>query len=98
MRRRYLVTYDIGDAKRLRQAFRAMHGFGNAVQYSVFLCDLSMVERQLMKEKLASLLNLREDRALIVDLGDSSRTGDGAFDVLGRQINTMPTDYACVIV
>jgi CRISPR-associated protein Cas2 len=98
MRRRYLVSYDVSDAKRLRQAFRAMHGFGNAIQYSVFLCDLSAVERQLMRERLMDVPNLREDRALIVDLGEAGARTSAVLDVIGRQVNAMPSDFSAVIV
>ena len=98
MRRRYLVTYDVSDAKRLRKVFRSMHGFGNAVQYSVFLCDLSTTERQLLREKLTAILNLREDRALIVDLGEVGAVNGAAFDVMGRQFDAMPDEFRATIL
>lgn len=97
MRRRYLVAYDVSDAKRLRRVFRAMNGFGDAVQYSVFLCDLSPSERELLTEKLSQLLHLRDDRALIVDLGLVG-SASLALDVLGRQLDVMPEEYRAFIV
>lgn len=98
MRRRYLVTYDVSDAKRLRRIFRSMHGFGNAVQYSVFLCDLSTTERQLLHEKLTALLNLHEDRALIVDLGEVGAVHATVFVVMGRQFDAMPDEFRAAIL
>lgn len=98
MRRRYLVTYDVSSATRLRRVFRAMHGFGNAVQYSVFLCDLSAAERQLMRERLTALLNLREDRVLIVDLGAATEERGESFEVMGRQLESMPDAYRAIIL
>jgi CRISPR-associated protein Cas2 len=40
-RRRYLVAYDIRDDRRLRQIASCMEGYGERIQYSVFVCDLS---------------------------------------------------------
>jgi CRISPR-associated protein Cas2 len=97
-RRRYLVTYDVSDAKRLRRTFRLMHGFGDPVQYSVFLCDLGREELQLLRERLSGVLNLREDRVLIVDLGPAARWRAEVLLVLGRQIESMPDAYAATIV
>ena len=98
MRRRYLVTYDVSDPKRLKRTFRAMHGFGSAVQYSVFVCSLGRVERQLLTEKLCQILNLKEDRAMIVDLGEDGARGASQFVVLGRELRPMPKGYEAVVV
>lgn len=43
-RRRYLISYDISDPKRLRSTFNLMKGYGKWLQYSVFVCDLSKAE------------------------------------------------------
>lgn len=98
MRRRFLVAYDVSDAKRLRRVFRMMNGFGDAVQYSVFLCDLGDAERELLRERLSQLLHLREDRAMIVDLGPSDGRTAVALEVLGRQLDAMPDEYRAFIV
>lgn len=98
MRRRYLVTYDVSDSKRLQRTFRAMHGFGSAIQYSVFLCSLGRVERQLLTEKLSQILNLKEDRVMIVDLGEEGARGAPQFEVLGRQLRPMPKGYEAVVI
>lgn len=97
MRRRYLVTYDVSDAKRLRLVFRAMHGFGDPVQYSVFLCELGPVERQLMRERLTQLLKMSEDRVLIVDLGEACGSR-AVLDVMGRQIDSVPEAFQATIL
>ena len=75
MSSRFLVCYDVSDSTRLARAYRKMNGFGDPAQYSVFICDLSPKERVLLEEALAEVLNLKEDRALIVDLGPSERRG-----------------------
>ena len=69
MRRDFIVTYDVCDPKRLRSVFKAMRGFGEHIQLSVFRCSLSKMERQQMIEKLTGLINQREDQVLIIELG-----------------------------
>lgn len=98
MRRRYLVAYDVSDAGRLRRTYRVMNGFGDPVQYSVFVCDLSAVERQLMREQLSAVLNLKDDRVLIVDLGVADSRIAASFDVIGRQLSIGRDAYQPTIV
>ena len=69
MRNRYLVCYDVSDPKRLTKTYKLMQGYGDPVQYSVFVCDLSGTELVYMKRDLTELLNLAEDRVLVVDTG-----------------------------
>jgi len=98
MRRRYLVAYDVSDAARLRRTFRLMNGYGDAVQYSLFVCDLSEVERQLMRERLSAVINLKVDRVLIVDLGAADSRLAASFDVLGRQLAVGRDSYQATIL
>lgn len=69
MRNRYLVCYDVSDPQRLARTHRKMLGYGDPVQYSVFLCELSRSELILMRGDVEETLNLSEDRVLIADLG-----------------------------
>ena len=69
MRRHYLVTYDIADAKRLRRVFKTMKGFGAHLQYSVFQCDLPDIDLVRMKAALTDIIHQTEDQVLIIDLG-----------------------------
>ena len=48
-RRRYLVAYDIRDDRRLRAIAACMEGYGERIQYSVFVTDLSDREKYLMR-------------------------------------------------
>jgi CRISPR-associated protein Cas2 len=75
-RRRYLVAYDIRDERRLRQIAVCMEGYGERIQYSVFVCDLSERERVEMRRDVELLMKPSEDSVMVVDLGpagDSSR-------------------------
>ena len=67
MRRHYLVTYDICDAKRLRRVFKTMKGFGAHLQFSVFQCDLPDIDLVRMKAALTEIIDQREDQVLIID-------------------------------
>ena len=39
--RLYIVTYDIADQRRWRRVFKAMQGYGEWLQLSVFQCRLT---------------------------------------------------------
>ena len=86
MRKRYIVSYDVSDPARLRQVHRKMNGFGDALQYSVFSCDLSDKERVILEEALTEIIHWKEDRILIVDIGPADGRGKGAIYTLGRQL------------
>lgn len=83
MRRRYLVAYDIREDRRLREIHKAMKGFGDPLQYSVFLCDLDASERVVMRAELRSIMNERQDSVAIVDLGEARTRGMECFEFLG---------------
>ena len=97
MRNRFVVCYDVSDAKRLRTVFKKMHGFGDPLQYSVFRCDLSLKEKYLMIDQLSGLIHHREDRVMIIDSGPAEGRGLDAVEFLGKSI---PTDgkRAAIIV
>jgi CRISPR-associated protein Cas2 len=69
MRHLFLVTYDIRDPKRLRQVYKTMRGFGDAVQYSVFRCELSEAQLARLRLALAPQINHVQDQILIFRLG-----------------------------
>ncbi len=75
MRRRYLVCYDIRDPKRLRETHKVMVGHGDPLQYSVFLCDLSGMERTRLVSRLKKVINEAFDSIAIFDLGPTGSSG-----------------------
>jgi CRISPR-associated protein Cas2 len=83
-RRTYLVAYDVCDDRRLRQTFKKLCGFGDPLQYSVFRCELSDAERQLMISALSTIIHHKEDRVLIADMGTRKRRAPRALRFLGR--------------
>ena len=85
MRTRTLITYDIGDPRRLTRVYKLMRGYGDHLQLSVFLCDLSRRERAELRARLEKLLHFREDQVLFVDLGPADGRGAEAIEALGRR-------------
>ena len=71
-RRRYLIAYDICDARRLRRVCKTMEEYGDRLQYSVFVCDLSRSELIHARAKVEEQMELSEDSVVIVDLGDAA--------------------------
>jgi len=69
MRNTYIVCYDIADPKRWRRVHKMMLGHGDPLQLSVFLCELSPTERQVLISRLHEVLNHAEDALAIIDLG-----------------------------
>jgi CRISPR-associated protein Cas2 len=69
-RRRYLIAYDIREPRRLRQVCKTMEEYGERLQYSVFICDLSRSELTHARTTVEHHMDLSEDSVVIVDLGD----------------------------
>ncbi len=82
-RRRYLVAYDIRHPKRLRLVHRAMQGYGEPLQYSVFVCDLSLAEKGAMQLHVGSIIDHRADSIVIVNLGKPDKDGILRFEYMG---------------
>ena len=94
-RSRYLVAYDIRDTKRLRKVHKTVKGFGDTMQYSVFVCDLTSLELTTLMGALLSIIDKREDRVALVALGDANdRT---PFTFLGDSLALPFTGLARVV-
>lgn len=85
MRTRYIVCYDVSDPKRLRHVFRKMKGFGTHLQFSVFACDLIPQRRIELEAALSDIINHREDRVMIANVGPADGRGSISIECLGRQ-------------
>lgn len=96
MRNTYLVCYDIANDLRLRRVHKAMVGFGDRLQYSVFECRFSPTDLVRCKHTIGKLIHHREDQVLFVDLGPVDGRGDRAVAALGRPYSTL--DSPCIIV
>ena len=96
MRQRYLVTYDIGNSRRLRQVFKIMKGYGNHLQFSVFSCDLTEMTLVQLRADLRAVISHQKDAVLIVDIGPSDGRGVTSFECLGRA--TLPPEKTAKII
>lgn len=87
----YIVTYDVRDPRRWKRLFRAMHGFGDWLQLSVFQCRLDKVRRLRLEAAIQGIVNAREDHVLIIDLGPADAVAlrvssiGKAFDPVRRE-------------
>jgi CRISPR-associated protein Cas2 len=77
------VTYDIRHPRRLREVFHAMKGYGEHLQYSVFICDLDGAEKPAMMLHLGNIIDHSVDCVAIVDLGESDGRGKLCFEFMG---------------
>lgn len=81
-RRRYLVAYDIADPRRLRRICAVMETYGDRLQYSVFICDLSSAEVSGLEREVLDVMKLAEDSVVRIDLGPTHASAAVTF--IGR--------------
>lgn len=84
MRRRFVICYDVADDKRRSRIFQLLLGYGDHIQYSVFLADLTRRELIVLRTKLRDLLHEGDDQCLLVDLGRESRALEDTLQVIGK--------------
>ena len=71
--RLFIVAYDISDQKRWRRVFKAMQGYGEWIQLSVFQCRLSQRRRAELETRLRELVKNGEDHVLLIEVGAADR-------------------------
>ena len=57
----YVISYDIGNPKRLLRIHRYLKGLALPIQYSVFYFEGSEVELEKCIDKLTTMINPKED-------------------------------------
>ena len=96
MRRIYLITYDICDAKRLRHVFRCLRNWGDHLQYSVFECQLTASDLLRCKAELAEIIHHGQDQVLVIDLGPATNRSDGLIEAIGQPYSAMAA--SCLVI
>ena len=86
--RLYIVTYDIANQRRWRRVFKAMHGYGEWLQLSVFQCRLTRRRRAELETRLRELVKNGEDHVLLVDVGPADKI-DLAVASIGKSFSKM---------
>lgn len=94
----YVVSYDIMDQKRLHKVHRTMKGFGEAIHYSVFRCDLTDKGRVELVAKLTELIKHDQDRIMIIDLGPSDGRIPQRIEFLGIHAIDLDSPRRAIIV
>jgi CRISPR-associated protein Cas2 len=84
VRNRYIVTYDIVDDHRRNAVYKALRGYGDHLQYSVFRCDLADRERVEMTATLHPLIDHTADQILVIDLGPIDGRALTCISSIGR--------------
>jgi CRISPR-associated protein Cas2 len=96
VRRRWLVAYDIRDDARLRRVHDIVRSHGDRLQYSVFLCDLTSIEKLDLKSALREELNQHLDSVVFIDLGEPDRPGSAAIEFMGTSL-PIPTSGPTIV-
>jgi len=94
----YVVSYDIMDQRRLQKVHKTMKGFGEAIHYSVFRCDLTGKGRVEMVAALTDLIKHDQDRIMILDLGPTDGRADQRIEFLGIQAKNPDSPRRAVII
>ncbi len=86
--RLFMVTYDISDQRRWRRVFKALHGYGEWLQLSVFQCRLSRRRRAELETQLRELVKNGEDHILLIDVGPADKI-ELAMESIGKTFSKM---------
>jgi len=96
MRHTYLVCYDITDDKRRDRVFKVCKNHGEHLQFSVFECDLNVMELTGLQRELLDVISLSDDQVLFVNLGPAEGRGDRVIAALGKPYTKL--DSPCYVV
>lgn len=97
IRRRYLVAYDIRHEDRLRQVHLVCRTWGDPLQYSVFVADLTRGEKATFTGALLNVMNSVVDSVVFVDLGEARGRGAECFEFFGLQPWDLPSGGPTVL-
>lgn len=81
---RFLCMYDIRDPKRLRRIHEIAVDYGERLQYSVYVCDLTRQQLIAFRARLHDTMHLRDDSVSIFDLGPAGGRAVRRVEHLGR--------------
>lgn len=82
--RRTLIAYDVPDDRRRTRLAKQLLTYGDRVQYSVFVVDVSPARMARLKALIEGVIVRSEDSVLFCDLGPVATVEDGRFSYLGR--------------
>lgn len=82
-RHRYLICYDIADAKRLRHTAKVCESFGTRIQFSVFESSLDACMLAKLRTELDNIIHHSEDQVLFVDMGTDDESTPFRMESIG---------------
>lgn len=88
MRHVYIISYDISEPSRWRKVYKALKGYGERLQYSVFRCELLPEDKVRLAAKADALIHHEHDKLMIVDLGPADGRGKGCIESYGSPLCT----------
>ena len=98
MRNVYIIAYDVVVDKRRTKVHKLLKGRGDALQYSLFHCALSSTELVELKSAIWDILNLKDDRLVILDLGPQGGRAKLAIESWGKPLEEPPEPGEPMIV
>lgn len=91
---RMLVAYDIVDDRRRSRLANVLQSFGDRIQFSVFLIDVTDAQEVRMRARVSAEIDARVDSVLFCKLGPTASTGSTSITYLGcRRTITDDTDF-----
>lgn len=83
-RRIYLCSYDVAEDKRRTKLFELLKDHGEHVQYSVFLCSLTVMEVKRLSACASAIIHQVEDQLLVIDIGPDEVDWMTSLSCLGK--------------
>lgn len=90
--RRTLIAYDIPDDKRRTKLSKILGKYGDRLQYSVFVVDISPARLMRLKDEISEIITLSEDSVLFCDIGRIDELNDDRFSFLGQSRDPTPDE------
>ncbi len=96
-RRFYVVSYDITDDKRRNHVAKELLGYGDRIQFSVFIVVASPAKLHRLRDALKRKIVAAEDSIAIFDLGPYNESSpEKQLTYLGQSRTTTSTDIIVV--
>ncbi|AUW95305.1 MAG: CRISPR-associated endonuclease Cas2 [Sulfobacillus thermosulfidooxidans] len=89
MRHWVLAAYDIGNEKRWRKIHTLMHDYGQPVQYSVFVCQLTPTDEVKLLARAREIIHPEEDQLILVRLQPIGRSLNNRIRSVGRPLTSL---------
>jgi CRISPR-associated protein Cas2 len=83
-RRVYLCSYDVAEDKRRTKLFELLKDHGEHVQYSVFLCSLTVMEVKRLSACAMEIIHQQDDQLLVIDIGPEDVDWMSNLSCLGK--------------